>query len=82
MYIDKTLLGGGGGGGRLGMFKNFLFGRCILSRRPCHCWYFTIAYLRFSLSLSQFQPISVLFVTVSAVLWRCFKAMSLVRILP
>ena len=47
MYIDKTLLGGGGG--RLGMFKNFSFGTCILS---------------------------------IAVLCCCFKAMSLVRILP
>ena len=39
----------GGGGGRLGMFKNFSFGTCILS---------------------------------IAVLCCCFKAMSLVRILP
>ena len=41
-----------------------------------------LLYLHFSLSLSQFQPIFVLFVGISAVLCHCFKAMSLVRILP
>ena len=38
--------------------------------------------LRFSLSLLQFQPISVWFVTISAVLSCCFNAMSLVGIIP
>ena len=36
----------------------------------------------FSLSLSQFLPIFVSFVAISAVLCRCFKIMSLVGILP
>ena len=39
-----------------------------------------LLYLYFSLSRSHFQPIFVLFVTISAVLCCCFKAMSLVRI--
>ena len=39
-------------------------------------------YLRFSLSLSQFQPIFVSFAAISAVLCRCFKAMWLVEIYP
>ena len=39
-------------------------------------------YFRFSLLLSQFQPIFVSFVAISAFVWRCFKAMSLVRIVP
>ena len=38
--------------------------------------------LCFSLSLSQFLPIFVSFVAISAVLCRCFKVMSLVGILP
>ena len=37
-------------------------------------------YLFFSLSMSWFQPIFVLFFTISAVLCHCFKAMLLVRI--
>ena len=34
------------------------------------------------LLLSRFQPIFVSFVAISAFVWRCFKAMSLVRIVP
>ena len=41
-----------------------------------------LLYLHYSLSLPQFQPIFVSFVTISAFLWRCLKAMSLVRIVP
>ena len=41
-----------------------------------------LLYLHFSLSLSQFQLIFVSFVAISAFVWRCFKAMSLVRIVP
>ena len=41
-----------------------------------------ILLLCFSLLLSQFLPIFVSFVAISAVLCRCFKIMSLVGILP
>ena len=41
-----------------------------------------LLYLHFSLSLLQFQPIFVSFVAISAFVSRCFKAMSLVRIVP
>ena len=34
------------------------------------------------LLLSRFQPIFVSFVAISAFVWRCFKAMSLFRIVP
>ena len=61
----------GGGGGRLGMFKT-LGSHVTVS--------ISLLYLRFSLSLLQFQLISLLFVAISAVLCCCFKAMSLVRI--
>ena len=42
----------------------------------------SLLYSRFSMSLSQFQPILVSLVTISAVLCHCFKATSLVGILP
>ena len=41
-----------------------------------------LLYSHFSMSLSQFQPILVSLVTLSAVLCRCFKATSLGGILP
>ena len=51
---------------------------------PCRCRYFPIVFAFLFLSLSQFQAIfvHVSFVAISAVLCRCFKAMSLVGILP
>ena len=42
----------------------------------------SLLYLRFSLSLSLFQPIFVSSVAISAVLSHYFKAMSLVKIYP
>ena len=48
------------------------------ARKPCHSPYFTIALLlRFSVLLSWFQPIFVLFVAISAILCHCLKVMSL-----
>ena len=41
-----------------------------------------LLYLRFSLLLSHFQPIFLPFVVISSVVCRCFKAVSLVGILP
>ena len=40
---------------------------------------FLLLYLRFSLSLSQFQPSFLLFIAISAVLFRFFKSTSLVE---
>ena len=60
-------------------FKTFRF--AYLGRSNVAAKIFLL-YLHFSLSLSQFQPIFVSFVTISAFLWRCFKAMLLVRIVP
>ena len=55
-------------------FQNLLFH--VLRRRPCRYRYFSVlSYLRFSLSLSQFQSIFVSFVAISAALCRCFKDM-------
>ena len=34
------------------MFKDFSFGTCILSRKPCHCWYFTIVFALFSVAVT------------------------------
>ena len=40
---------------------------------------FLLLYLRFSLSLSHFQPSFLLFIAISVVLFRCFKGTSLVE---
>ena len=49
----------------------------LFQRKPCHSRYSTIALLLcFSVLLSWFQPIFVLFVTISAILCHCFKVMS------
>ena len=39
---------------------------------------FLLLYLRFSLSLSQFQPSFLWFIAISVVLFPCFKGTSLV----
>ena len=53
------------------------------ARKPCHSPYFTIALLlRFSVLLSWFQPIFVLFVAISAIPMSLFQGHVLVRILP
>ena len=62
--------------------KPAVFFALLFQWKPCHSRYFTIALLLRLSVLSWFQPIFVSFVTISAVLCGCFKAMSLVRILP
>ena len=62
-------------------FLNLLF--LLLRRRPGPCRYLAIVFAPSStLLLSQRQPMFLSFVTIPAVLSRCFMAMSLVRILP
>ena len=53
----------------------------LLRRKLCCCQYSTIV-LCFSLSMSWFQPIFVLFFTISVVLRHCFKTTLLVGIYP
>ena len=58
-------------------FQNLSFR--ILRRKQCHCWYFTILFALLSVAHSR----SFFFYLFSAVhICHCFKAMSLVGILP
>ena len=66
-------------------FHFFKFKTCcftLLRRKPCHCWYFTIVFALFSVAVAVSTHLCVIFVSISAVLSRCFKAMSLVEIYP
>ena len=55
----------------------------LFQRKPFHSQYFPIALLlHFSVLLSWFQPVFVLFVAISAILCHCFKVMSLSEFYP
>ena len=66
----------GGGGGTYVPSLNFK-----TRRKPCCCRHFLFVFVLLS-TLSQFQPLVMLFVAIPAVLCCCFKAMSLVGVLP
>ena len=75
-------LWGGGGGGYVcpeSEFQNQSFR--VWRRKPCCCRHFLFVFVLLS-TLSQFQPLVMLFVAIPAVLCCCFKAMSLVGVLP
>ena len=65
-----------GGGGTYDPSLNFK-----TKRKPCCCRHFLFVFVLLS-TLSQFQPLVMLFVAIPAVLCCCFKAMSLVGVLP
>ena len=55
-------------------FQNLSFR--ILRRKQCHCWYFTILFALLSVAVAVFFLFSAVHIC------HCFKAISLVGILP
>ena len=61
-------------------FQNLLF--CVLTRKPCHCWYFTIVFVLFFVPVTVSTHLCVICHHFFCLMLLFQGGMFLVRILP